>query len=75
MRSRHQAELQEEQDLYIWVSSLLRVREGSSAIRSGQQQDLFADQTGMALLRGEELNQACSSGSLARTLIVLNDGD
>ncbi len=65
----------EEQDLYIWVSSLLRVREGSSAIRSGQQQDLFADQTGMALLRGEELNQACSSGSLARTLIVLNDGD
>ena len=65
----------DEQDLYTWVSSLLHLRENSSAIQSGQQQDLFADPTGMAVLRGKKLEQGCSRGGPDRILMLMNDGD
>ena len=65
-----------EQDIYTWTSSLIHLRESHNAISAGQQQDLFADTTAIAYLRGSNLTQGCdlANGS-DRILIVISKAD
>ena len=65
-----------EQEMLDWTSSLIHLRESHSAISSGQQQDLLADKTAIAYLRGSNLITGCgATNSSERILIVVSKAD
>lgn len=62
----------EEQDVFNWVSSLLHLRKSHEAFTSGQQ-DLMADSTAIAYVRGKDLAAGCSTtGGSERILIIVS---
>jgi glycosidase len=62
-----------EQDIFNWASSLIHLRESHKAISAGQQQDLFADATAIAYLRGNDLANGCKeSTGTERILVVIS---
>jgi len=61
-----------EEELFAWVAGLLHVRAQHEAFAVGEQQDLMADGTAIAYLRGEGLGEKCKSRGPERILVVLN---
>jgi glycosidase len=60
----------EEQDVFSWASSLIYLRKSHDEFTSDQQ-DLMADATAIAYVRGKDLSTGCSaSGSSERILVV-----
>lgn len=66
----------QEQGIFDWISSLIHLRESHNAISSGQQQDLLADKTAIAYLRGSSLMTGCAATNQSeRILIVVSKAD
>jgi glycosidase len=69
----------EEQDVFHWTSAILALRATHSALTSGKEQNLFADNDAFVFVR--TLNEGgCSAGANptaenARVLIVVNDSE
>lgn len=61
----------EEQDVFTWTSALLHLRASHPAITTGQQQDLFADATAIAYVRGNDLAHGCDSASSSDRLLIV----
>lgn len=65
-----------QQAIYQDVAKLLKLRRTSPALQFGAQQELLADASAFAFVRGEDLQSGCSSNltrSPQRFLIVLNN--
>ena len=60
-----------EQDVFAWASALFHMRMSHAEITSGQQQDLFADATGIAFLRGTNLAEGCDRNGARERILVL----
>jgi len=52
----------EQQDVYTWVQGLLHLRAREVALTQGQQQNIFADDTVFAFVRGAKLDSGCRNG-------------
>ncbi|WP_162601110.1 alpha-amylase family glycosyl hydrolase [Occallatibacter savannae] len=61
-----------EQEMYAWTTGLFKLRAQHQAFATGEQQNLTADTTTFAFLRGENLNAGCKPGSPERILIALS---
>ena len=62
--------------IYQGLTALLKLRQSSPALQSGDQQNLLADQTAFAFVRGSGLQSGCSSVSAKaseRVLILINN--
>lgn len=60
-----------EQEVFAWASSLFHMRMTHAEIASGEQQNLFADSTGMAFLRGTKLAGGCNQGGAPERILVM----
>lgn len=63
---------QAEQEMYAWAASLFQLRAEHEAFASGGQQDLMADATAIAFLRGKDLSEGCKAGGPERILIAVS---
>ena len=61
-----------EQEMFRWSSGLLKMRKDHEVFAGGDQQDVMADATAMAYLRGKDLGDGCKPGGQARILVVVN---
>lgn len=67
----------EQQDVFRRASSLFHFRAGHPALQSGQQQDVFMDDTAFAFLRADDVQHGCTSAqptesATDRVLVVVN---
>lgn len=66
----------EQQQTYDAVRALLHLRADHSALQTGQQQDLLADDTAFAFVRTADIHTGCTAGrSDDRVLILANKSD
>ena len=66
----------EQQDMYDTVAALLHFRAAHTSIETGQQQDIFADQSAFAFVRAADIKTGCRAGHEEdRLLVVANDND
>ena len=61
-----------EQDMLAWSSTLFRLRRAHDAFTSGDEQDVAADATSIAYLRGSDLAAGCRRNGTERMLVVVN---
>lgn len=59
----------EQEEVYAWVQGLLHLRSDNAALTQGAQQNIFADDTVLAFVRGMRLDSGCKSGE-DRVLVV-----
>lgn len=65
-----------EKEVFDWASALFHMRPAHVAITKGDQQNLFADSSSFVFLRGDNLNEGCTTGKgRERILILANDSD
>lgn len=63
----------EEQGMFSWASQLFHIRAAHPELGSGEQQNIFADDTAFAFVRGMQLSSGCSSDGTAKEVFaVLN---
>ena len=63
----------DEQAMFAWASLLFQMRKSNPMIKSGGQQDLFADSSSIAFLRGADFAEGCkTTGAPKRVLILVN---
>ena len=65
----------EQADAFDWVSQLMRFRKTESALLSGMQQGILADQTALVFVRAADTRSGCSASALERMLIAVNNSD
>jgi glycosidase len=63
---------QAEEEMFAWVAGLFRLRSQHVAFTSGEQQDVMADATVIAYLRGENLASGCGANEPERILVVVS---
>lgn len=63
---------QAEQEMFAWASGLFQLRGKHEAFASGEQQDVMADGTAIAYLRGKNLSSGCKAGGAERVLVVVS---
>ena len=63
---------QAEQEMFSWTSALLHLRAQHEVFASGDQQDVMADATMIAYLRGKGLGSGCKAGGAERILVVVS---
>jgi neopullulanase len=61
-----------EREMLTWSSTLFRLRRAHDAFASGDQQDVAADATVFAYLRGKDLSGGCKGGGPERMLVVVS---
>jgi len=61
-----------ERDMLAWSSTLFRLRREHDAFTSGDEQDLAADATAIAYLRGKGLSEGCKANGGERMLVVVS---
>lgn len=61
-----------EREMFTWSSGLFRMRKEHEAFASGDQQDVMADATAMAYLRGRDLGDGCKANGPERMLMVVS---
>jgi glycosidase len=59
----------EQQEVFSWVQSLLHLRAKEPAFTKGEQQNIFADDTIFAFVRGTKLSTGCADGN-ERLLVI-----
>ncbi len=64
-----------EQDVFHWTSKLLAFREAHMELKTGIEQDLFADAGAFAFVRAADGSGCAAAGAKERLLIVVNDGE
>ena len=69
----------QEQDAFVWTSRLFQFRKQHPALQTGEQQNLFADDSAFVFIRTRDIRRGCSSidhdKESERFLIVTNDSD
>jgi glycosidase len=68
----------DEQDTFAWASMLLGLRKQHTALQTGEQQNIFADDSAFAFIRAHDTHKGCSrddQGKMERLLIVVNNSD
>jgi glycosidase len=60
----------EQQDVFSALQTLLHLRAQESDITQGQQQNIFADDTAFAFLRGTQLTSGCTGSGTQRILVI-----
>jgi glycosidase len=66
----------EQQDMYTTVSALLHLRAAHASLKSGQQKDVFADQSAFAFVRASDIKTGCTAAHAEdRILVVANRAD
>jgi neopullulanase len=69
----------DEQDTFAWASMLLGLRKQHPALQTGEQQNIFADDSAFAFIRAHDTHKGCSrddqDGKMERFLIVANNSD
>jgi glycosidase len=68
----------EQQEIFAWTSGILALRESHSALKTGMEQNLFADDDSFVFVRALDANGCSESGKStadARLLIVVNRSD
>jgi glycosidase len=63
----------DQQSAFTWVRSLLQLRARQPALTSGDQQDLFANDSSFVFVRGSHLESGCESGE--RIVIALSKSE
>jgi glycosidase len=67
----------DEQDTFAWASMLFGLRRQHPALQTGEQQNIFADDSAFAFIRAHDTHKGCSSddqdGKMERLLIVVNN--
>jgi neopullulanase len=68
-----------QQDTYAWVKMLFGVRRQHQALQTGEQQNIFADESAFAFIRAKDIHRGCSESGRdedqERFLIVANNSD
>jgi glycosidase len=62
----------DERDMLAWASTLFRLRREHEAFASGDEQDVAADATAFAYLRGKDLSGGCKRNGAERVLVVVS---
>jgi glycosidase len=69
----------EQQDIFAWTSGMLALRESHVALKTGMEQNLFADDDSFAFMRALDANGCVESSkpdaASARQLIIVNKSD
>ena len=65
----------EQSEVHDWVASLLHFRGSHSVFATGEQQDVFFDDTAFAYVRTPDQHAGCGEGPAERYLIAVNDSD
>lgn len=60
----------EQQDVFSTLQTLLHLRDREPALTLGQQQNIFADDTSFAFLRGTQLTSGCTASGKERILVI-----
>ncbi len=63
----------EQEEMFAWVKSLLKLRASRTELLSGEEQIVKATGGVMAFVRGSELSDGCSA-ERQRVLVVINNG-
>lgn len=63
---------QAEQEMFAWAAGLFKLRAQHEAFAEGDQQDVMADGTAIAYLRGKGLGGGCKAGGPERILVVVS---
>ena len=63
---------QAEQEMFAWAAGLFKMRAEHEAFASGEQQDVMADATAIAYLRGKDLGEGCKPDGAERILVVVS---
>ena len=67
----------QEQDIFAWVSRLFGFRKQHSALQTGEQQNIFADDTAFAFIRTRDIHKGCLATGQDKTperfLVVINN--
>jgi glycosidase len=62
----------EQNDIFNWTSSLFHFRAAHPVLQTGQQQDIFMDDTVFAFVRAKDVAHGCQPSEKDRALIVIN---
>jgi len=62
----------EQAQMFDWVSGALKVRSQHTALREGEQQDVFVDANALAFVRAKSVAVGCKDGGEDRVLVVMN---
>jgi glycosidase len=65
----------EQQQVYAWMQGLLHLRAKEPALTQGEQQNIFADDTAFAFVRGTNLSTGCASGNKRLLVIAGKNAD
>jgi neopullulanase len=65
----------EQQDVFAWLQGLLQLRSREAALTEGQQQNIFADDTAFAFLRGSDLEAGCTNADSKHLLVIAGKND
>jgi glycosidase len=63
---------QAEQEMFAWAAGLFHLRAQHDAFAVGDQQDVMADASAIAYLRGKGLGDGCKAGGAERILVVVS---
>jgi hypothetical protein len=58
--------------MFAWAAGLFKMRAEHEAFASGEQQDVMADATAIAYLRGKDLGGGCKPDGAERILVVVS---
>jgi glycosidase len=64
----------EQAEVHDWVASLFGFRQHHVVLATGQQQDVFVDETAFVFVRAADLQKGCSAGS-ERIVVAVNSSD
>ncbi len=65
----------DQQAMFLWASQLFHLRSAHPALKSGAQQNIFADDTALAYVRSLDTSNGCASDrATERILVALNKG-
>lgn len=65
----------EQAEVHDWVASLFRFRQHHAVLATGEQQDIFADESAFVFVRTPDLQKGCGSGGGEHLLIAVNSSD
>jgi len=65
----------EQAEVYDWVASLFQFRQHHAVLATGQQQDVFADDTAFVFVRTADVARGCSAGSGEHLVVAVNGAD
>ncbi len=66
---------QEQAEMYDWVARLFQFRRQHAALATGEQQDVFFDDTALVFVRTADVKRGCGVGAGERFVVAVNSSD